>query len=674
MLEHFLNSSFIMDSTIKKNSADKFEDEYIQFDSGKVFEDYAKSLAQEGKFGEALSIYSMVTKQSGPNKDLLSDISQQLMDYYSKQNRHRRSVLATDPWSCCACAGIIIEPVTLPCGHSVCKKCLIKDFSETCKKCGSKHQAVEPDPVNDTENIKTSILVADLVNKYWGKEIRAVELRNEGNKLFGRGDAKTSIQKYSDAFTLAPNDHLLTSNRSHAYMKLGMYEESLEDAQRTIKTRPDWGKGHFRRGMVLQAQGKFDEATVAFFMCLALEDQRAGGKPLKAEICKVLSRLVMQDSTTTSAAEEQAEENNKSHTGVLTGDEAKNRILISKNPKFFSVAREIEMGVKHASKLNFKPEDRDINPSSVDKDDFDCALCYRLLWQPVTTNCGHTYCRSCLDRSLDHRRECPLCKTELKTAASSLGVNEFLDKSIRRLLPSDFLDRQRVFEEEISDNTSSVRTDGRTEIPVFVCTMSFPSIPCPLHVFEPRYRLMIRRAMENGTREFGMCTNDPTKGFVDYGTMLEIRDIQYFADGRSVVDTMGSRRFRVLERGTKDGYNTAVVEFLDDDIPSGDLLQETKNLHDTTLGLAVAWFQDMDPSVKVNITSHYGAMPRVEFEYWANPSGPAWAWWVLAILPLDPTAQQHILSQTSLKKRLEAIGRILGYMKRRRGSAPTGST
>ena len=29
----------------------------------------------------------------------------------------------------------------------------------------------------------------------------------------------------------------------------------------------------------------------------------------------------------------------------------------------------------------------------------------------------------------------------------------------------------------------------------------------------------------------------------------------------------------MLERGTKDGYNTAVVEFLDDDIPSGDLLQ-----------------------------------------------------------------------------------------------------
>ena len=47
--------------------------------------------------------------------------------------------------------------------------------------------------------------------------------------------------------------------------------------------------------------------------------------------------------------------------------------------------------------------------------------------------------------------------------------------------------------------------------------------------------------------------------------MLEIRDIQYFDDGRSVVDTVGGRRFRVLSRGTRDGYNTAVVQFIGDE-------------------------------------------------------------------------------------------------------------
>ena len=35
------------------------------------------------------------------------------------------------------------------------------------------------------------------------------------------------------------------------------------------------------------------------------------------------------------------------------------------------------------------------------------------------------------------------------------------------------------------------RLDGRVQIPVFVCTMGFPAIPCPLHVFEPRYHLAI---------------------------------------------------------------------------------------------------------------------------------------------------------------------------------------
>ena len=55
--------------------------------------------------------------------------------------------------------------------------------------------------------------------------------------------------------------------------------------------------------------------------------------------------------------------------------------------------------------------------------------------------------------------------------------------------------------------------------------------------------------------------------------MLEIRDIQYFDDGRSVVDTIGGKRFRVLSRGVKDGYNTAKVEYLQDDSMEGNELE-----------------------------------------------------------------------------------------------------
>ncbi len=52
--------------------------------------------------------------------------------------------------------------------------------------------------------------------------------------------------------------------------------------------------------------------------------------------------------------------------------------------------------------------------------------------------------------------------------------------------------------------------------------------------------------------------------FADYGTLLYIRGLMYTQDGRSVVDTIGQRRFRVIERGMRDGYNTARVELIRD--------------------------------------------------------------------------------------------------------------
>ncbi|KAJ0006556.1 hypothetical protein NQD34_013829 [Periophthalmus magnuspinnatus] len=73
--------------------------------------------------------------------------------------------------------------------------------------------------------------------------------------------------------------------------------------------------------------------------------------------------------------------------------------------------------------------------------------------------------------------------------------------------------------------------------------MAFPTVPCPVHIFEPCYRLMIRPCVETGTNRFGMRIADKRKGFAD---------VKFFSDGRSVADTIGRRRFKVLQhrRGT----------------------------------------------------------------------------------------------------------------------------
>lgn len=67
-------------------------------------------------------------------------------------------------------------------------------------------------------------------------------------------------------------------------------------------------------------------------------------------------------------------------------------------------------------------------------------------------------------------------------------------------------------------------------------------------------------------------------GFAEYGTMLEIRAIeavnpQETMNGlpRFLVNAFGVYRFRVLERGMRDGYHTAKIERIEDVDPEDEI-------------------------------------------------------------------------------------------------------
>ena len=130
--------------------------------------------------------------------------------------------------SCCICATVLVDAVTLgSCGHSVCKKCVLRDLSSACKKCGTAYEPFNTDPMDEESNIKLSILVCELTNKYWEKEKQAVQLRNEGNKLFQRGDVGASLVKYSEAYQLSKDDHLITSQSRKCHRNPCQLESQL---------------------------------------------------------------------------------------------------------------------------------------------------------------------------------------------------------------------------------------------------------------------------------------------------------------------------------------------------------------------------------------------------------------------------------------------------------------
>ncbi|XP_071024640.1 LON peptidase N-terminal domain and RING finger protein 1 isoform X2 [Oncorhynchus clarkii lewisi] len=296
----------------------------------------------------------------------------------------------------------------------------------------------------------------------------------------------------------------------------------------------------------------------------------------------------------------------------------------------------------------------------LDPNDLECSLCIRLFYEPVTTPCGHTFCKNCLERCLDHTPQCPLCKESLKEylAARKYTVTSVLDRVIKQYLSEEQSERQKTHLEETKE-----LADLTKNVPIFVCTMAYPTVPCPLHVFEPRYRLMIRRCMETGTRQFGMCINDTQKGFVEYGCMLIIRSVHFLPDGRSVVDTIGGKRFRVLTRGMKDGYCIADIKYLEDTRVSDDEeLTQLQQLHDAVYEQARTWFQNLKNRFRNQILQHFGAMPEREPDIQATPNGPACCWWLLAVLPIDPRYQLSVLSMTTLRERLVKIQHILSYL------------
>ncbi|KAI8431412.1 hypothetical protein MSG28_015934 [Choristoneura fumiferana] len=70
-----------------------------------------------------------------------------------------------------------------------------------------------------------------------------------------------------------PNNYVLYSNRSFAFLKLDQHYLSLQDANETIRLQPQWAKGYFRRAEVEAAGGLYDEAIISYTRALQLDPQ-----------------------------------------------------------------------------------------------------------------------------------------------------------------------------------------------------------------------------------------------------------------------------------------------------------------------------------------------------------------------------------------------------------------
>lgn len=105
----------------------------------------------------------------------------------------------------------------------------------------------------------------------------------------------------------------------------------------------------------------------------------------------------------------------------------------------------------------------------------------------------------------------------------------------------------------------------------------FPSAVLPLHVFEPRYRALVRDVLA-GDQEFGVCLiergsevgGDDVR--TNIGTVARVHEAQELDDGRWALLAVGTRRIEVTAWLPDDPYPCAEVVDLPDPRPGSDEL------------------------------------------------------------------------------------------------------
>ena len=92
----------------------------------------------------------------------------------------------------------------------------------------------------------------------------AAMCKEQGNACMSGSDYVNAMKWYSQAIALSPKDGSLFSNRSFAFLRLGLTSRALADADESVHLKPDWSKSHFRRAEALAQAGLHTEAMQSY--------------------------------------------------------------------------------------------------------------------------------------------------------------------------------------------------------------------------------------------------------------------------------------------------------------------------------------------------------------------------------------------------------------------------
>jgi len=277
---------------------------------------------------------------------------------------------------------------------------------------------------------------------------------------------------------------------------------------------------------------------------------------------------------------------------------------------------------------------------------------------------------------MDHGTSCPLCRTVVH--AARLPETVALAALLRAAFPAAYAAREAEEREERARAAGGGPAGEGYALPLFVMSVLFPGATTSLNIFEPRYRLLVRRVME-GSRRFGMAVSvrDPGGGTRLHGVAseVEITECVPQPDGRFHLDLKCVGRVRVERSWEQDGYRVARVRPLRDDPlePGTAAHAEAAELGEQLKGRVAAGLETSLEELRrvgggaAGLEQALAPLGRATQVPASDPEGLGLA--VAAILPLSPAEEVRLLSLTDSVERLRQVSEHLDGLARGEGES-----
>ena len=191
------------------------------------------------------------------------------------------------------------------------------------------------------------------------------------------------------------------------------------------------------------------------------------------------------------------------------------------------------------------------------------------------------------------------------------------------------------------------------ELPLFpLDTVLFPYASLQLHVFEERYREMVRDCMEFD-RRFGivLIREEGKSGSLAnpylVGTAVRIVQVHNYPDGRMDLHVQGERRFRIRQMDETGTYPVGLVE----PVIEADS-EDSARAH----ALVTRAREDFQLLIQ-RLLSHPVINVQVEFP----PDAMALSFTIANLLPMENLEKQRLLESTDTLERLSELLPILQH-------------